>query len=285
MAQTAEVQLKTVAETSGTTSRIYNPGDATSAKTDSDFCYVRGTKNRCGINYNLAPIADIPSGATITGVHLRYKIVVNGQIDRTIKLYSDANHTSYAAADAYAYDNKTYKTSTNNSTSATTENMTLDSSNAPTIIDALNADHSFFTTEGKFVIGFNVTNNSSSTSTNYRQCIYYCYVYLIYTIPQYAITTSTDGHGTITAGGTYDAGTSLSITATPNESYKFSYFTISGDATQYTNNPLSITVTGAKTVTAYFVSKAVNITAVEVVYTAPLLTGEGAVVKCVLSES
>lgn len=285
MAQTAEVQLKTVAETSGTTSRIYNPGDATSAKTDSDFCYVRGTKNRCGINYNLAPIADIPAGAVITGVHLRYKIVVNGQIDRTIKLYSNASHTSYAAADAYAYNNKTYKTRTYNSTSATTTNMTLDSSNASSIIDALNADHSFFTTEGKFVIGFNVTNNSSLTSTNYRQCIYYCYVYLIYTVPEYVITTSTDGHGTITAGGTYSAGAPITITATPNESYKFSYFAISGDATQYTSNPLNTTVDRTKTITAYFVPKAVSITSVEVVYTAPLLTGEGAVVRCAISET
>lgn len=287
MAQTAEVQLKTVAEMSGSTSHITHAEDATSSATDSNFCFVRGTKNRCAVNYNLAPILDVPAGAVITAVHLRCKLTINGTIQRVIKLYSDANHSSYAATDSYASYASSWQTSTNNSTSASTYNTTIDTStsNGKSLIDALNADRTFFTTEGKFVIGFNINNNSSSTSTNYRQCIWFCYVYLEYTVPQYVITTSTDGHGTITAGGTYSAGTALSITATPNESYKFSYFSISGDATQYTSNPLSVTVNGAKTITAYFLPKAVNITSVEVAYTPPLLTGEGAVVRCVISES
>ncbi|WP_442267568.1 InlB B-repeat-containing protein [Tenacibaculum sp. ZS6-P6] len=70
-------------------------------------------------------------------------------------------------------------------------------------------------------------------------------------VTQYTLTlNATDG--TITpnpAGGTYDDGTSITLTATPNSGYEFTGW--SGDASG-TTNPLDITMDADKTVTATF---------------------------------
>lgn len=63
----------------------------------------------------------------------------------------------------------------------------------------------------------------------------------------YTVTANTDGNGTVTGGGTYEYGKSVTLTATPNTGYKFVKWS-DGD----TNNPRTVTVTGAATYTAQF---------------------------------
>ena len=70
-------------------------------------------------------------------------------------------------------------------------------------------------------------------------------------VPQYTLTLNAN-NGTITpnpTGGTYDDGTSVTLTATPNAGYEFTGW--SGDASG-TTNPLTITMDADKTVTATF---------------------------------
>lgn len=69
----------------------------------------------------------------------------------------------------------------------------------------------------------------------------------------YAITTNTDGNGTVTGGGTYEYGSTVTLIATPNTGYKFKQWS-DGD----TNNPRTVTVTGAATYTAQFAVDTIN---------------------------
>lgn len=66
---------------------------------------------------------------------------------------------------------------------------------------------------------------------------------------QYTLTTNTNGNGSVTSGGTYDAGTSLTITATPDPGYQFDNW--SGDLSGSTN-PITFTINSNMTVTANF---------------------------------
>jgi photosystem II stability/assembly factor-like uncharacterized protein len=69
---------------------------------------------------------------------------------------------------------------------------------------------------------------------------------------QYTITTATQGNGTITLdpdGGTYDEGTSVTITATADTDYRFDHW--EGDVSG-TTNPLTVTINGDMSVTAVF---------------------------------
>ena len=66
------------------------------------------------------------------------------------------------------------------------------------------------------------------------------------TTRQYTITVTSAGHGSVTGGGTYDYGTSVPLTATPDTYYTFSSWT---DAGAQNHN---VTVTGTATYTASF---------------------------------
>ncbi|MCR9288906.1 MAG: S8 family serine peptidase [Bacteroidetes bacterium] len=68
---------------------------------------------------------------------------------------------------------------------------------------------------------------------------------------QYTLTTSTNGNGTVTPGGTYNAGTSLTISATPDAGYQFDNW--SGDLSGSTN-PITFTINANMSVTANFSS-------------------------------
>jgi uncharacterized repeat protein (TIGR02543 family) len=77
---------------------------------------------------------------------------------------------------------------------------------------------------------------------------------------QYTLTTSVSptGAGTVSlnpAGGSYTAGTQVTLTATPNSGYVFSNWT--GDLTG-TTNPVTITMNSNKTVTAVFTQQQVQ---------------------------
>ena len=66
---------------------------------------------------------------------------------------------------------------------------------------------------------------------------------------QYTVTTSTNGNGAVSGGGTYNEGTVISLVATPDSGYQFDNWT--GDATG-SSNPLSVTVDANKSITANF---------------------------------
>lgn len=69
-------------------------------------------------------------------------------------------------------------------------------------------------------------------------------------VPTYTLTTTVVGSGTISpASGTFNSGTVQTLTATPAKGYLFTGW--SGGATG-TTNPLSVTMTGNKTITATF---------------------------------
>ncbi|MBR3815141.1 MAG: hypothetical protein IKJ27_00270 [Clostridia bacterium] len=73
--------------------------------------------------------------------------------------------------------------------------------------------------------------------------------------PDYTITTvasPTEG-GTVSGGGTYESGKSVSLTATANEGYSFS-----GWSDGNTSNPRSVTVTANATYTAIFTLNKIN---------------------------
>ncbi len=87
------------------------------------------------------------------------------------------------------------------------------------------------------------------------------YIYSIYANftpsapPQYTLTVNTVGQGTVSLnppGGTYDAGTVVTLTATPDSGWLFSIW--SGDLTGSTN-PTTITMNSNKTVTATFIEE------------------------------
>ena len=68
-------------------------------------------------------------------------------------------------------------------------------------------------------------------------------------INTYTITTSVtpSGSGTVTGGGTYEYGKTVTLTATPNTNYEFIKW-----SDENTDNPRTITVTEDKTYTAIF---------------------------------
>lgn len=77
------------------------------------------------------------------------------------------------------------------------------------------------------------------------------------TTPTYTITATSNNTamGTVTGGGTYPAGTSVTLTATANNGYVFDHWQDGN-----TNNPRTITVTANATYTAYFVQETVDCT-------------------------
>ena len=70
------------------------------------------------------------------------------------------------------------------------------------------------------------------------------------TLNQYVITVTADSHGSVTGGGTYNYGASATLTATADTDYVFEKWQDNN-----TDNPRTVTVTGAATYTAYFVEK------------------------------
>ena len=78
-----------------------------------------------------------------------------------------------------------------------------------------------------------------------------------YTAATYTVTATANEGGSVEGGGTYDEGATATLTATPAEHYEFTGWT--GDVTS-TDNPLTITVDGNKTITANFTKKQYTLT-------------------------
>lgn len=104
---------------------------------------------------------------------------------------------------------------------------------------------------------FNITSPSSSysvISVYMNSGIIFkkftCYSFKViytYSIPNYTLTVNAGTGGTVTGGGTYESGTSITITATASPYYKFKQWS-DGDK----NASRVVTVTGNKTYTAEF---------------------------------
>jgi ELWxxDGT repeat protein len=91
----------------------------------------------------------------------------------------------------------------------------------------------------------------------------------VFAVNQYALTVNVTGQGTVglaPAGGTYDAGTLVTLTPTPAAGWHFDHWTgaLSGNA-----NPAQVTMDAAKTVTAVFAIDQYSLSA--------LVTGQGSV--------
>lgn len=69
----------------------------------------------------------------------------------------------------------------------------------------------------------------------------------------YTVTANTGGNGSVTGGGTYEYGKSVTLTAVPDAGYKFKQWSDGN-----TNNPRTVTVTGAASYTAEFEADKVN---------------------------
>ena len=72
-------------------------------------------------------------------------------------------------------------------------------------------------------------------------------------LPVFTLTTTADpaGGGTVTGGGTYDSGSDVTVTATPNSGYRFDRW--SGDCTG--SGACSVNMSAARSVTAHFVAR------------------------------
>lgn len=88
---------------------------------------------------------------------------------------------------------------------------------------------------------------------------YECYAQIEYEVPTINVTTSASPAegGTVTGGGTYESGTTVTATATPNEGYTFSHWLVNG-ANAGNSNPISGALAADTTVTAVFVKNGVN---------------------------
>ncbi|MBE6791220.1 MAG: hypothetical protein E7535_08555 [Ruminococcaceae bacterium] len=77
-----------------------------------------------------------------------------------------------------------------------------------------------------------------------------------YKLPTITVTTeaSPAEGGTVTGGGTYESGSTVTLTATPNRGYAFSHWQI-GETVVGTENPISGSLTTDATVTAVFIEK------------------------------
>lgn len=87
----------------------------------------------------------------------------------------------------------------------------------------------------------NATSPDRTVTTNYFKFV------VEYTIPTYTITVSAGTGGTVSGGGSYESGTTATLTATPNTGYKFKQWSDGN-----TSNPRTVTVTADATYTAQF---------------------------------
>lgn len=102
----------------------------------------------------------------------------------------------------------------------------------------------------RFVIG----STSSYLSSTGR--IYDNYLVVNYKIPDYKLTVTAGVGGSVTGGGTYESGTTATLTATANQGYTFKKWSDGN-----TNATRTVTVTGNATYTAEFEGVSVTISA------------------------
>lgn len=98
-------------------------------------------------------------------------------------------------------------------------------------------------------------------------------IVVTYTIPTYTLTVAAGAGGTVSGGGTYSAGTTATLTATPANGYRFVQW-----SDGVTTSTRTVMVTGNASYTATFETVLPVISAVEIAPN-PANTGQGLVVK------
>lgn len=104
--------------------------------------------------------------------------------------------------------------------------------------------------DGSYGLGLGGYRSAFSTFYWYFSNVYF---ELEYSMPTITVTTSaspTEG-GTVTGGGTYESGSTVTATAIPNDGYIFSHWLING-ADSGSSNPISGVLTSDTTVIAVF---------------------------------
>ena len=146
--------------------------------------------------------------------------IISGTETQTIQYDTATNLDNRAGANAVAYDFAGWST-TPKSTSTTTQN-----------IDYTN--------------GQSVTNITTAGST--------ITLYGVWNIKSYSVTAQTGNstYGQVSGGGTYNHGTSVTITATPNAGYMLDYWLVNGGTVSAQGNTYTFTITQNTEITAYF---------------------------------
>lgn len=205
----------------------------------STYCYVSSYSDdlsQPSIFY-FAPVT-LPAGAVVTGVSLSVRCKINGASSyqyctNVSTVTSRTNIGSKTVIQA-----KTKQTAINT--------YTIDAPSA--VITKLNEDLSVLTTANKFAMALYSQRYSRSTNTSTYPLEYYdTPLTITYTVPAYTITVTAGSGGTVTGGGNYEAGSTATLTATPNANYRFVQWSDGN-----TNATRTITVTGNATYTATF---------------------------------
>ena len=104
-------------------------------------------------------------------------------------------------------------------------------------------------------IQFRLYDISTGTSNN----IIEAYIEVEYELPQITVTVnaSPERGGTVTGGGSYESGSTVTATATPNDGYAFGHWLVNG-VDSGNSNPISGVLTEDTTVTAVFVKVATS---------------------------
>lgn len=95
-------------------------------------------------------------------------------------------------------------------------------------------------------------------STGTRNNIMEAYIEVEYELPKITVTVnaSPERGGTVTGGGSYESGSTVTATATPNDGYIFSHWLVNGEDIGWTDAVISGVLTEDTEVTAVFVKAA-----------------------------
>ena len=206
-------------------------------------------------------------GCQWTPQHIQAVIPIGAIIDsitvRVVAKFSDSGSGSFF---------KMYRSfdilNVNSTTCEYTDSPNLKFSNSFTTLDyQLPQVSNDFITKG-----FSARLAFKNTKLASTRTVYVATVKLLvsYTVPEYTLTVnaSPPEGGTVTDGGVYESGSTVTATATPNDGFYFSYWLINGEVFG-SINPISAVLTADTTVTAVFEPIVFNVTT----YSMPIAGG------------
>lgn len=95
--------------------------------------------------------------------------------------------------------------------------------------------------------GIRVNNHNDYIWNDTKTYVKNVYIRVVYTLYDYTLSVTSDGNGTVSGGGTYEKGKSVTLTATPNSGYTFKQWSDGNTSASRT-----ITINGDATYTAVF---------------------------------
>ena len=206
-----------------------------SSKTNNSFtCKHTSTKAYCYRSIRFYPTKLLPANAVLTKVTAHFTFKGSSGDSNRAAIWAEGNgSTNYI----------TYKGSLG--TSETAVSLTVNAS-------AL-TQHS----DGAYGLGLGGYRSALGTFYWYFSNVYFELEYSIPTINVTVEASPAEG-GTVTGGGTYESGTSVTATATPNSGYAFSHWLVNGADSGVTTPTISGVLTADTTVTAVFEKSGVN---------------------------